>query len=110
MGFRLSCVCSRSQGQPPGARSRAINSTNSANFSPVLRDESLMLLNYKMELCAARQAGGGRVWGWVGGGVMGCGGERERNLALILSSCSPHHPLTPSPTHPHTLSPTHPLT
>src|SRR4029453_1314142 len=32
--FRLSCVCSRSQGQPPGARRRAISSTSRANAAP----------------------------------------------------------------------------
>ena len=32
----VSKVCSRSQGQPPGARSRAMMDTNCSNFSPAL--------------------------------------------------------------------------
>ena len=34
IGFTLSWVCSRSQGQPPGARSRAISSTKRAKSAP----------------------------------------------------------------------------
>ena len=32
----VSKVCSRSQGQPPGARSRAMMDTNCSNFLPAL--------------------------------------------------------------------------
>jgi len=34
----VSKVCSRSQGQPPGARSRAMRDTNCSNFSPAFME------------------------------------------------------------------------
>ena len=34
MALRLSWVCYRSQGQPPGARSRAMRSANALNAAP----------------------------------------------------------------------------
>src|SRR5262245_38764306 len=54
----VSKVCSRSQGQPPGARSRAMMETAFSNFSPV--DTDLMyhlgLLQRLKHLTRSRQA------------------------------------------------------